>query len=82
MVTTRVLEPRQVMANMNAAYKEEKKKKEGRRRSLLRSSRTFRAAEPQPGDVASPQKKLKDGVCECFPLLATEQGGAAGPTPP
>lgn len=71
-----------VMANMNAAYKEEKRKKDGKRKTLARSSRTSRAAEPQFGDFSSPQKKPKDSVCECFPLLATEQGSGAGPTPP
>lgn len=67
---------------MNAAYKEEKKKKEGKRKTHIRASASFKAAEPQFGDFPSPQKKLKDSIRECFPLRATEQGSPTEPIPP
>lgn len=67
---------------MNAAYKEEKKKKDAKRKTQVRSSTPFRTAETSFGDLPSPQKKLKDSVCECFPQMATEQGSATEPTHP
>lgn len=65
------------MANMHAAYKKEKKKKEVKRRTPTCSS----LKDGQFGGFPPPHKKLKDDVCECFPLVATEQGSAAKPTP-
>ncbi|KAF1388869.1 hypothetical protein PFLUV_G00067320 [Perca fluviatilis] len=68
-----------VIANMNAAYKEEKKKNVKRRTHNM-PSMTFKIADPLfgAGDSPSP-KKLKDSLYLSFPVetvLATEQSSA------
>ncbi|XP_077943428.1 gypsy retrotransposon integrase-like protein 1 isoform X1 [Gasterosteus aculeatus] len=68
-----------VMANMNAAYKQEKKKNTKRRTHNMRSV-TFKIADPSfcAGDSPSP-KKLKDSIYLSFPVetvLATEQSSS------
>lgn len=65
----------QVIANMNLAYKQEKKKN-GKRKTHV----TFKMADPPfaAGDSPSP-KKLKDSLYLSFPVetvLAAGQGGA------
>lgn len=66
----------QVIANMNAAYKQEKKKNVKRRRHKI-TSMTFDIADPlfSTGDSPS-SKKIKDSLYLSFPVenvLATEQ---------
>ncbi|KAF0033718.1 uncharacterized protein zgc:113436 isoform X2 [Scophthalmus maximus] len=68
-----------VIANMNAAYKQEKKKK-AKRRSPSIPSMTYKIADPlfSAGDSPSP-KKLKESLYLSFPVetvLATEQGSS------
>ncbi|XP_033182028.1 uncharacterized protein zgc:113436 [Anabas testudineus] len=68
-----------VMANMNAAYKQEKKKN-AKRRTHNVPSVTFKIADPlfRAGDSPSP-KKLKDSLYLSFPVetvLATEQSSS------
>lgn len=69
----------QVIANMNLAYKQEKKKNAKRKTHV--SSMALKMAAPPfaAGDSPSP-KKLKDSLYLSFPVetvLATEQGGGA-----
>lgn len=68
-----------VTANMNAAYKQEKKKN-GKRKTRSVSSMTFKIEDPLFGSEDSPSdKKLKDSLYLSFPVetvLATEQGGS------
>lgn len=64
---------------MNAAYKQEKKKK-AKRRSPSIPSMTYKIADPlfSAGDSPSP-KKLKESLYLSFPVetvLATEQGSS------
>ncbi|XP_042344611.1 uncharacterized protein zgc:113436 [Plectropomus leopardus] len=68
-----------VIANMNAAYKQEKKKN-AKRRTHNMTSMTFKIADPlfAAGDSPSP-KKLKDSLYLSFPVetvLATDQSGS------
>lgn len=69
----------QVIANMNAAYKQEKKKT-AKRKTHNVPSMAFKVADPLfgVGDSPSP-KKLKESLYLSFPVetvLATEQGGS------
>lgn len=69
----------QVLANMNTAYKQEKKKN-AKRRTYNMHSMTVKIAEPlfSAGDSPSP-KKLKESLYLSFPVetvLATEQSGS------
>ena len=69
----------QVIANMNAAYKQEKKKNAKRRAHDI-PSMTFKIADPlfSAGDSPSP-KKLKESLYLSFPVetvLATEQSSS------
>ncbi|KAA8592088.1 hypothetical protein FQN60_017543 [Etheostoma spectabile] len=71
--------PNEVIANMNAAYKQEKKKNVKRRTHNM-PSMTFKIADPlfSAGDSPSP-KKLKDTLYLSFPVetvLATEHSSA------
>lgn len=68
----------QVIANMNLAYKQEKKKNAKRKTHM--SSMAFKMPDPPfaAGDCPSP-KRLKDSLYLSFPVetvLATGQGGA------
>lgn len=68
-----------VLANMNAAYKQEKKRN-AKRRAHNMPSMTFKVADPLfgAGDSPSP-KKLKESLYLSFPVetvLATEQSGS------
>lgn len=68
----------QVIANMNAAYKQEKKKN-AKRRAHNMPSMNFTISDPLfgPGDSPSP-KKLKESLYLSFPVdtvLSTEQNG-------
>ncbi|XP_041793622.1 uncharacterized protein zgc:113436 [Chelmon rostratus] len=68
-----------VLANMNTAYKQEKKKN-AKRRTYNMHSMTVKIAEPlfSAGDSPSP-KKLKESLYLSFPVetvLATEQSGS------
>lgn len=69
----------QVIANMNAAYKQEKKKN-AKRRTHNVPPVTFKIADPLFGTGDSPSpKKLKDSLYLSFPVetvLATEQGSS------
>ncbi len=69
----------QVIANMNAAYKQEKKKN-AKRRTQTMASVTFKIADPLLSERDSPSpKKLKEGLYLSLPVetvLATEQGSA------
>lgn len=69
----------QVIANMNAAYKDEKKKN-AKRKTHIASSTPFKTADPPFGTGDSPpQKKQKDSLYLSFPVetvLATERGSA------
>lgn len=66
----------QVLASMNAAYKQEKKNAKRRARSI-----TYEVTEPAFGnDESPPCKKLKDSLFLTFPVegvLTTEQNGTA-----
>lgn len=69
-----------VIANMNTAYKQEKKKKNAKRRTHNMPSMTFKMADPLfgAGDSPSP-KKLKESLYLSFPVetvLATEQSSS------
>uniref|UniRef100_A0A3B4TN92 Gypsy retrotransposon integrase-like protein 1 n=1 Tax=Seriola dumerili TaxID=41447 RepID=A0A3B4TN92_SERDU len=71
--------PNEVLANMNAAYKQEKKKN-AKRRTHNMPSMTFKIADPLfgAGDSPSP-KKLKESLYLSFPVdtvLSTEQNSA------
>uniref|UniRef100_A0A3B4XLD8 Gypsy retrotransposon integrase-like protein 1 n=1 Tax=Seriola lalandi dorsalis TaxID=1841481 RepID=A0A3B4XLD8_SERLL len=71
--------PNEVLANMNAAYKQEKKKN-AKRRAHNMPSMTFKIADPLfgAGDSPSP-KKLKESLYLSFPVdtvLSTEQNSA------
>lgn len=71
----------QVIANMNAAYKDEKKKN-GKRKTHIASSTPFKMADPPFGTGDSPpQKKQKDSLYLSFPMetvLATKRSSAEG----
>lgn len=63
----------QVLASMNAAYKQEKKNAKRRARSI-----TYEVTEPVFDEASPPCKKLKDSLFLSFPVegvLSTEQNG-------
>lgn len=71
----------QVIANMNAAYKDEKKKS-AKRKTHIASSMSFKTSDPPFGTGDSPpQKKQRDSLYLSFPeetVLATERCSAGG----